>query len=60
MNEFNGIANVFQSFYCKNLLGTYEERSVNSYQLVVYADDRWWISSTTFINETEANPIPNT
>ncbi len=57
INEFNGIANVFQSFYCKNLLGTYEKRGVNSYQLV-YADDRWWIASTTFTNETEDKPIP--
>lgn len=58
VNEFNGIANVFQSFYCKNLLGTYEKRGINSYQLV-YADDRWWIASTTFTNETEEQPIPN-
>lgn len=24
INEFNSIANVFQSFYCRNLTGTYE------------------------------------
>lgn len=58
VNEFNGIANVFQSFYCKNLTGTYEKRGVNSYQLV-YADNRWWIASTTFSNETEENKIPD-
>lgn len=58
INEFNGIANVFQSFYCKNLIGTYERRGVNSYQLV-YADNRWWIVSTTFANETDKNKIPN-
>lgn len=57
INEYNGIANVFQSFYCKNLKGTYEKRGINSYQLV-YADNRWWIASTTFTNETEENPIP--
>ena len=57
INEFNGIANVFQSFYCRNLIGTYEKRGVNSYQLV-FADDRWWIASTTFTNETDENLLP--
>ncbi|MEW7292682.1 hypothetical protein [Aquimarina sp. 2304DJ70-9] len=58
INEYNGIANVFQSYYCKNLIGTYEKRGINSYQLI-YANDRWWIASTTFTNETEDNKIPN-
>ncbi len=57
INEFNGIANVFQSFYCKNLKGTYEKRGINSFQLI-YADDRWWIASTTFSNESEDSPLP--
>lgn len=57
VDEFNGIANVFQSYYCKNLKGTYEERGINSYQLI-YADNRWWIASSTFANETEDYPIP--
>ena len=58
INEFNGIATVFQSFYCKNLTGTYEKRGINSYQLV-YMDDRWWIASTLFTNETDDSPIPD-
>lgn len=58
INEFNGIAVVFQSFYCKNLIGTYEKRGVNSYQLV-YIDDRWWIANTLFTNESENSPIPD-
>lgn len=57
INEFNGIANVFQGFYCKNLKGTYEKRGINSYQLV-FLNDRWWIASTTFTNETDDQPIP--
>ena len=57
VNEFNGIATVFQSFYCKNLLGTYENRGVNSYQLV-FLKDRWWIANTLFTNETEDMPLP--
>ena len=58
VNEFNGIAVVFQSFYCRNLKGTYERRGVNSYQLV-YHEDRWWIANTLFTNETEDAPLPN-
>lgn len=58
VNEFNGIANVFQSFYCKNLKGTYEARGVNSFQLVK-AEGRWWIASTSFTNETEDLPLPD-
>jgi len=47
VNEFNGIANVFQSYYCKNLKGTYEKRGINSYQLI-YMKNRWWIANTLF------------
>ena len=57
VNEFNGIANVFQSYCCKNLSGTYEKRGINSYQLI-FADERWWIVNTTFIDATEENTIP--
>lgn len=57
VNEFNGIASVFQAFYCKNLIGTYENRGVNSYQLV-FADDRWWITYCSFSNETEDSKLP--
>jgi len=58
VNEFNGIANVFQSYYCKNLVGTYEKRGINSYQLV-YLDNRWWISNVLFTNESEESKIPD-
>lgn len=58
VNEFNGIATVFQSYYCKNLTGTYEKRGINSYQLV-YLEDRWWIANTLFTAETEGAPIPD-
>ena len=49
VQEFNGIANVFQSFYCKTPDGSYEARGINSFQLV-YLNDRWWIASTMYIN----------
>ena len=58
VNEFNGIAVVFQSFYCKNLKGTYEKRGINSYQLV-YLNDRWWIASTLYTNESDEIPLPD-
>lgn len=57
VNEFNGIAVAFQSFYCKNLIGTYENRGINSYHLI-YAENRWWINSMSFANESEDSPIP--
>ena len=43
INEYNGIAQVFQSFYGKDSEGI-EERGMNSYQLAHY-HDRWWIVS---------------
>ncbi len=57
VNEFKGVANAFQSFYCKNLIGTYENRGINTYQLV-FADDRWWITNIAFANETEDSKVP--
>jgi len=57
VNEFNGVGNAFQSFYCKNLIGTYENRGVNTYQLI-FADDRWWITNVAFANETEDIKVP--
>lgn len=57
IDEFNGIAQVFQTFYCRNLIGTYENRGINSYQCI-YADGRWWIASTMFTNESTDSPLP--
>lgn len=58
VQEFNGIASVFQSFYCRSLDGSYEARGVNSFQLV-FLNERWWIASVMFINETPEVPLPN-
>ncbi|WP_420322605.1 hypothetical protein [Flagellimonas sp.] len=57
INEFNGVANVFQSYHAKNLKGTYDKKGINSYQLV-WVDGRWWIASTTWATETEESKIP--
>jgi len=58
VKEFNGIATVFQSFQCKTLDGSYEARGVNTYQLV-FLNNRWWIASSLFTNETEDVKLPN-
>lgn len=54
--EYNGIAQVFQSFYGKDSEGV-EERGVNSYQLTYY-DNRWWIVSLLWTVESESLKIP--
>lgn len=56
-DEFNGIAQVFQSFYGRDSEGT-EERGINSYQLAYY-DNRWWIVSMLWTIESPEDPIPN-
>lgn len=57
VNEYNGVAVAFQSYHSKNLLGTYEKRGVNTYQLV-YKDNRWWIANSLFVSEDPKNKIP--
>lgn len=57
VNEYNGVAVAFQTYSSKNLLGTYEKRGVNTYQLV-FADNRWWIANGLFVSEDPDNKIP--
>ena len=56
VDEYNGIAQVFQSFYGKDSEGA-EERGINSYQLTYYGD-RWWIVSLLWTIESENEGIP--
>lgn len=56
-DEFNGIAQVFQSFYGRDSEGT-EERGINSYQLAYY-ENRWWIVSMLWTIESPEKTIPN-
>jgi hypothetical protein len=56
VNEYNGIANVFQSFYGKDSEGD-EEKGINSYQLV-YFKNRWWIANMIWTFETNDSKIP--
>ena len=48
VNEYNGIAQVFQTFYGEHNDGS-KERGINSYQLT-YHDDRWWILNLLWDN----------
>ena len=56
VDEFNGIANVFQSFYGKDSKNE-EARGINSYQLV-YFGKRWWIANLLWTLETDKVKIP--
>lgn len=56
INEYNGIANVFQSFYAED--GEDDNvQGIVSYQLV-YFKNRWWISDLLWTNNTNDVPIP--
>ncbi len=57
VHEFNGMANVFQSFQAKNLTGTYDEKGINAYQLT-FLNDRWYILSLNFVNAQKGQEIP--
>jgi hypothetical protein len=57
VNEFNGIANVFQSFYAKDSEGE-EGSGINSYQLV-YFDSRWHIANLVWTNSRDGQSIPD-
>ena len=56
VDEFNGIADVFQSFYGKDSKGE-EARGINCYQLVFFKA-RWWIQNLLWTLETDKVKIP--
>ena len=56
VDKFNGIANVFQSFYSKDSENM-EVRGINSYQLV-YFNKRWWIANLVWTLATDKVKIP--
>ncbi|WP_445955493.1 hypothetical protein [Yeosuana sp.] len=56
VNEYNGIANVFQGFYAKDSENQ-EVKGITSYQLI-YFNERWWISDLLWTTDTNGNPIP--
>ena len=56
VDQFNGIAQVFQSFEGKDSDG-YEEKGIASYQLI-YLEDRWWILSVLWTGNSNGVEIP--
>ncbi|UII20096.1 hypothetical protein [Fulvivirga ligni] len=56
VDEYKGVAHVFQSFYGKDSEGQ-EERGMNSYQLTYY-QGQWRIVSLLWCVEPEGYPIP--
>ncbi|MCX2681666.1 hypothetical protein OOZ15_17065 [Galbibacter sp. EGI 63066] len=56
VDEYNGMAQVFQTFYGKDSEGS-EERGINSYQLTYYGG-RWWIVSLLWTIESKSVGIP--
>ena len=57
VDEYNGIAQVFQVYHCKTLNGAYEAKGVNSYQLV-YGQNRWWIASLMWASDDNGVEVP--
>lgn len=56
IDEFNGIAQVFQTFEGIDE-DQNKERGITSYQLI-FKKNRWWIVNTIWTMETENAPIP--
>ncbi len=56
IQEYNGIAQVFQSFYAKDSDGE-EGRGIMSYQLI-YHSERWWITSVLWTSNDNGVPVP--
>ena len=56
VDQYNGIAQVFQTFYGKDSEGA-EEKGINSYQLTYYGG-RWWIVSLLWTIESKSAGIP--
>lgn len=56
INEYNGIANVFQAYHAKDGDGE-EERGITSYQLIFF-DDRWWIAHVMWTGNSNGVPVP--
>jgi len=56
VDEYNGIAQVFQSYYAKEL--DIEEKGINSFQLV-HDGKRWWIFNILWTNDRNGNKVPS-
>jgi len=56
IEQYNGIATVFQSYYAKEL--DLEEEGINTYQLV-FDGKRWWISSLLWTSNRNGVEVPS-
>ncbi|WP_281614923.1 hypothetical protein [Flammeovirga sp. SubArs3] len=56
IDQYNGMAQVFQSFKAKDSEGE-SGRGITSYQLV-QMENRWWIVNILWTNEVEGMPLP--
>lgn len=56
VNEYNGIANVFQSVYHKDSENV-EGKGMNSYQLI-YFKNRWWIANLIWTTDSNGVEVP--
>jgi len=56
VDEYNGIAQVFQTYHGKDSEG-YEETGITSYQLVNFRN-RWWIANTLWTGDGNNVEIP--
>lgn len=56
VDQYNGLAVVFQSFYGQDSENR-EEKGINSYQLVFFKN-RWWIANLVWVIAPKGVPIP--
>lgn len=56
VDQYNGLATVFQSFYGKDSENR-AENGINSYQLVFFKK-RWWIANLVWVTASNGVPIP--
>lgn len=56
IDEYNGIAHVFQSYHAKDS-ENHEEKGITSYQLV-YFNDRWWIANIVWTGDSNGVKVP--
>ncbi len=56
VDEYNGLAQVFQSFHAEDSENL-NVRGISSYQLVFY-DDRWWIANMVWTLDSNGVKVP--
>ncbi len=56
VNEYNGLAQVFQSFCAKDSENQ-EVKGITSYQLIFF-NNRWWIVNTVWTDDSNGMDVP--